>query len=129
MPSKHILCLLYTSTPSEYLKFITLGSIPERVRRLASGKKRETWRGIVLHLGGDHLHLSLIHIFGMRRHGTPREVRESMKRAYRILYDSGLTLARAIGRIESELSGSTEIEVFIDFLKGTTRGIIGGKSL
>ena len=47
-------------TPSEYLKFITLGSIPERVRRLASGKKRETWRGIVLHLGGDHLHSLLI---------------------------------------------------------------------
>jgi hypothetical protein len=47
-------------TPSEYLKFIMMGSIPERVRRLASGKKRETWRGVVVHLGGDHLHSLLI---------------------------------------------------------------------
>jgi UDP-N-acetylglucosamine acyltransferase len=68
-----------------------------------------------------------VNIVGMRRHGTPQEVRESMRRAYRILYDSGLTLAKAIGKIESELSGSSEIEVFVEFLKGTTRGIIGGR--
>lgn len=54
-------------TPSEYLRFLTLGSIPERVTRLAGGKRREAWRGIVLHLGGDHLHSLLI----ARRLGFP----------------------------------------------------------
>lgn len=54
-------------TPSEYLKFVMLGSIPERARRLASGKKREAWRGIVVHLGGDHLHSLVI----ARRLGFP----------------------------------------------------------
>lgn len=68
-----------------------------------------------------------VNIVGMRRQGTPQDVRESMKRAYRILYDSGLTLAKAIGKIEGELSGSSEIEVFVEFLKGTTRGVIGGR--
>jgi lipid A disaccharide synthetase len=47
-------------TPSEYLKFIMRGSIPERVRHLALEKARETWRGVVVHLGGDHLHSVLI---------------------------------------------------------------------
>lgn len=68
-----------------------------------------------------------VNVVGMRRQGTPQEIREAMRRAYRILYESGLNLTKAIGKIESELSGSSEIEVFVEFLKGTTRGIIGGK--
>ncbi|NLS44245.1 MAG: acyl-ACP--UDP-N-acetylglucosamine O-acyltransferase [Firmicutes bacterium] len=76
---------------------------------------------------GNPAYVLGVNIVGMRRHGTPQEIREAMKNAYRILYDSGLTLAKAIGRIESELSGSSEIEVFVEFLKGTTRGIIGGR--
>ena len=54
-------------TPSEYLKFVFLGSIPKRVESLAVGKKREAWRGVVVHLGGDHLHSILI----ARRLGFP----------------------------------------------------------
>ncbi len=54
-------------TPSEYMRFVTLGTIPEKARNLASGKERETWRGVVVHLGGDHLHSLII----ARRFGFP----------------------------------------------------------
>ena len=54
-------------TPSEYLRFVMLGSIPRRVMSLAAGKERMSWRGIVVHLGGDHLHSILI----ARRLGFP----------------------------------------------------------
>jgi lipid A disaccharide synthetase len=54
-------------TPSEYLKFVIFGSIPHKARGLASEKEREAWRGIVVHLGGDHLHSLVI----ARRLGFP----------------------------------------------------------
>lgn len=76
---------------------------------------------------GNPAHVIGVNIVGMRRQGTSKEVREAVKRAYRILYDSNFPLAKAIGKIESELSGSPEIAAFVEFLKSTTRGIIGGK--
>lgn len=54
-------------TPSEYLKFVLAGSLPEKIMDLVSEEKRESWRGIVVHLGGDHLHSVLI----ARRLGFP----------------------------------------------------------
>lgn len=67
-----------------------------------------------------------VNIVGMRRNGTLPEVRDAVRRAYKILYESGLNLSQAIGRIEQELSGSEEIDHLVQFLKTSARGIIAG---
>jgi len=67
-----------------------------------------------------------VNIVGMRRNGTPPEVRDAVRRAYKILYESGLNLSQAIGRIEQELGGSEEIAHLVQFLKTSARGVIAG---
>ncbi|MFZ5925588.1 MAG: acyl-ACP--UDP-N-acetylglucosamine O-acyltransferase [Bacillota bacterium] len=67
-----------------------------------------------------------VNIVGMRRNGVPLEVRDAVRRAYKILYESGLNLTQAIGKIETELSGSGEIEGLLQFLKASCRGVIAG---
>lgn len=54
-------------TPSEYLSFAILGSLPEGLKRFMAGGKGKARQGVVLHLGGDHLHSAII----ARRLGFP----------------------------------------------------------
>ncbi len=60
---------------------------------------------------------------GISRAGIPLEIRRSIKKAYKILYRSGLTLAEAIAVIEQEVDSSEEVEHFLRFLRNAERGI------
>lgn len=65
-----------------------------------------------------------INVVGLRRNGLSVETRDEIKRAYRILYRSNLTVAKAIEQMEQELQGSKEIDHFIRFLRNAERGIL-----
>jgi len=54
-------------TPSQYVRCVVLGLIPAKMRGLSAEDAGGPWRGIVVHLGGDHLHSALI----ARRLGFP----------------------------------------------------------
>ena len=60
---------------------------------------------------------------GISRAGIPLEIRRSIKKAYKILYRSGLSLAEAISVIEQEVDSSEEVEHFLRFLRNAERGI------
>jgi UDP-N-acetylglucosamine acyltransferase len=60
---------------------------------------------------------------GLRRHGFSREQIALLKRAYRLLFRSGLKLKDAVTMAESEFSGSAEVEELLDFIRTSERGI------
>ena len=60
---------------------------------------------------------------GISRAGVPLESRRMIKKAYKILYRSGLSLAEAIAVIEQEVDSCEEVEHFLRFLRNAERGI------
>ncbi|MDR3561816.1 MAG: acyl-ACP--UDP-N-acetylglucosamine O-acyltransferase [Negativicutes bacterium] len=64
---------------------------------------------------------------GMARAGLSDIARRNLKKAYKILYRSGLTLAQAIAVMEQELESCEEVEHFLRFLRNAERGICRGR--
>jgi UDP-N-acetylglucosamine acyltransferase len=60
---------------------------------------------------------------GMKRRGYSKEVIASLREAYKLVYRKGLTLEKAMQAIE-ELEQSSELRVFIQSIKCSTRGIL-----
>ena len=65
-----------------------------------------------------------INIVGLRRNGLLPEVRDEIKRAYKILYRTDLSVSAAIEKMDQDLQTSPEIEHFLSFLRNATRGIV-----
>lgn len=61
---------------------------------------------------------------GLRRRGFKTETVAGLKRAYKTLYKSGLTLSEAKNELEQQLKTCPEIRLLLDFLAVSTRGII-----
>ncbi len=64
-----------------------------------------------------------LNIVGISRAGIPTESRQNIKKAYKILYRSGLSLAESIAVIEQEVDSCEEVEHFLRFLRNADRGI------
>jgi UDP-N-acetylglucosamine acyltransferase len=60
---------------------------------------------------------------GISRAGIPIESRRNIKKAYKLLYRSGLSLPQAISMIEQEVDSCDEVEHFLRFLRNAERGI------
>lgn len=73
---------------------------------------------------GNPAKVSGINVVGLRRNGIDPQIRDEIKKAYRILYRSSLTVNRAIEQMEQELHGCEEIDHFIRFLRNAERGIL-----
>jgi UDP-N-acetylglucosamine acyltransferase len=63
-----------------------------------------------------------LNLIGLRRVGFSAHEINSLKRAYRLLYRTGLKLEHALARIESELS-SEHTARLVQFIKQSNRGI------
>ncbi len=63
---------------------------------------------------------------GLSRAGIPENTRRELKKAFRLLYRSGLNLGQAIAAMEEELDSSEEVEHFLRFLRDADRGICRG---
>ncbi|MFA7291613.1 MAG: acyl-ACP--UDP-N-acetylglucosamine O-acyltransferase [Rhodocyclaceae bacterium] len=61
---------------------------------------------------------------GLKRRGFSAEALQALKRAYRILYKSGLMLEEARVKLEEEARMHPEVQRFVDFLAISKRGII-----
>jgi len=64
-----------------------------------------------------------LNIVGLRRANFPLSTRNILKKAYKILFRSGLNIAQALEKIENELEGSEEIEYLCNFIRTSKRGI------
>ena len=60
---------------------------------------------------------------GIARAGMSEEVRRNLKKAYRILYRSGMKLSDAITMMEQELDSSEAMDHLLRFLRNVDRGI------
>ncbi len=65
-----------------------------------------------------------LNVVGLRRRGFSNELIDNIHHAYRLIYNSNLTLVDAIKQIKEEVPMSKEIEYIIDFVSNTQRGII-----
>jgi UDP-N-acetylglucosamine acyltransferase len=61
---------------------------------------------------------------GLKRRGFSAEAMVAIKRAYRTLYRSDLSLADAIRELEAQAASFPEVRRFVDFIKSSKRGII-----
>lgn len=66
-----------------------------------------------------------INVVGLRRTGVSAAVREEIKKAYKLLYRSGLNTSQALEIIKKDLP-SPEVKHLVHFIENSKRGIIDG---
>jgi UDP-N-acetylglucosamine acyltransferase len=75
---------------------------------------------------GNPTRIRGLNVVGMRRLGLGLKARAEIRRAYRLLYRSGLNTSQALERIRQEGLGGSEVQRLIAFVEGAKRGICGG---
>ena len=61
---------------------------------------------------------------GLKRRGFSAEQVRNIRNAYRVVYRSGLKLTEAIAELEGQIADNPELELFVNSLKSSERGII-----
>jgi acyl-[acyl carrier protein]--UDP-N-acetylglucosamine O-acyltransferase len=51
-------------------------------------------------------------------------VKLALKRAYRLLFNSDLTVSQGIARARAELPSAPEVEKFLSFIEASQRGVM-----
>ncbi len=72
---------------------------------------------------GNRAVLSGLNIVGLSRRGFSAESIASLKKAYKILFRSGLLLKDAVDKIREEVAPCTEVERLIEFMTTSERGV------
>jgi UDP-N-acetylglucosamine acyltransferase len=73
---------------------------------------------------GNPLALAGINSVGLERHGFDAARRAALKRAYRILFRSGLNVTQALARLAAEFDAADEdVQTLIRFVETSDRGI------
>jgi len=77
-----------------------------------------------LKVAGNPARVYGLNTIGLARRGFTAEQRALLKRAYVILFRSGLNVTQALERIHAELPRTAEIAMFVDFIRNSERGIL-----
>jgi UDP-N-acetylglucosamine acyltransferase len=72
---------------------------------------------------GIPLELYGLNSVGLQRRGFSKEVRDELKKAYRIFFASSHNTTQALARAREELRALPEVEVFLGFFGGSERGV------
>jgi UDP-N-acetylglucosamine acyltransferase len=64
-----------------------------------------------------------LNMVGLKRLGYSTEIVEAIKQCYNTLFRSKLKLAEALDKVESELGHVEQVRYFIDFVRGSERGV------
>ena len=75
-------------------------------------------------VSGSPAEAKTINIEGLRRRGFSSDAISQLRRAFKIVYRQGLTIDIALQRLESMLADTPELQVFIDSLRASERGIV-----
>mgnify|MGYP003395103812 FL=1 len=69
-----------------------------------------------------------LNLVGVRRAGMPQKAQRELKKAFKILFHSGLVLKNSIKKVKKEIELVEEVEYLLNFLENSERGICrGGK--
>jgi UDP-N-acetylglucosamine acyltransferase len=72
---------------------------------------------------GDRAELAGVNSIGLARHGYTEDQIARVKEGYRILFRSKLPLEEAVERLRTELGDQPEIQVLLDFVTTSQRGL------
>ena len=73
---------------------------------------------------GNPVHLYGLNSVGLQRAGFLPDVKLALKRAYRLLFNSDLTVSQGIARARIELPQVPEVEKFLTFIEASQRGVM-----
>jgi UDP-N-acetylglucosamine acyltransferase len=65
-----------------------------------------------------------LNTIGLKRRGFTEDTRIALKRAYKIVWRSGLLAGDALQKMEETLFHVKEVELFADFIRASERGIV-----
>jgi len=72
---------------------------------------------------GDRATLHGLNTVGLKRRGFSDDTIQAIKRAYRIMFTSGLRVAEAVARVRAETGRIPEVERFVSFIERSERGV------
>jgi UDP-N-acetylglucosamine acyltransferase len=72
---------------------------------------------------GDRARLYGLNQIGLRRHGIPQEKIDALKKAYQIIWRDCQLFKEALEKVRSEIDPFEELEILLDFLVTSKRGI------
>lgn len=75
-------------------------------------------------VSGSPAEAKTINTEGLRRRGFSDRAISQLRRAFKILYRQNLTLEIAVQRLETMLSDTPEVQVLIDSIRASERGIV-----
>lgn len=73
---------------------------------------------------GNPVHLYGLNSVGLQRAGFAPEVKLALKRAYRLVFNSDLTVSQGVARARVELPEVPEVETFLRFIEASQRGVM-----
>jgi UDP-N-acetylglucosamine acyltransferase len=77
-----------------------------------------------LMVSGNPAHAHGLNSEGLKRRGFSPEAMSALRKAYKVLYRSGLTLKEAMPQLAALQAGQPEVGLFTEFLQRQTRGIV-----
>ncbi len=72
---------------------------------------------------GDRAKLRGLNIEGLRRRGFDKTKIDSLRRAYRLIFQSKLRTSDALARVRQEIPALTEVEQLVTFIANSKRGV------
>jgi len=72
---------------------------------------------------GNRAKLFGLNLIGLRRNNFSDEAITNIKKAYRIIFKSGMTLSSALEKVKLEITDSNEVSKLVRFIEGSERGI------
>ena len=72
---------------------------------------------------GDRAKTVGLNLLGLKRRGFSDEAVRGIKQAYKLIFRSGLRMEDALTKIDQDIAKTPELQVFIDFIQNSQRGI------
>lgn len=72
---------------------------------------------------GQRAKLYGVNNIGLKRHNFSPEAVSNLKKAYHIIFRSGLTVKKALDQVQTEIKNSPEVDHLISFIKSSEKGI------
>jgi UDP-N-acetylglucosamine acyltransferase len=73
---------------------------------------------------GNPVHLYGLNSVGLQRAGFSPDLKLALKRAYRLVFNSDLTVSQGVARARVELPDVAEVETFLRFIEASQRGVM-----
>ncbi len=73
---------------------------------------------------GNHARCYGLNVTGMKRRGYDKEVIDALHHAFKLLLSSKLNTSQALERIREESPDTTEVQLLVDFIQNSKRGVI-----